>query len=125
MSFLEKCSVQSLRSGPNERKFRVNRSGIPFARQVLFSGGRTIPSITLNVEPIGARRLPDIQLVDLRLERAFTALAGKKLIARLNIYNAMNASTVTSLTMRSGATFLLPTAILPARIVEFGASYNF
>ena len=35
-------------------------SGEPFARTVRFEGGETIPDIVMNVEPIGSRRLPNI-----------------------------------------------------------------
>ena len=34
-------------------------------------GGATIPSIVLNVEPIGTRRLPNINLLTLRVEKTF------------------------------------------------------
>jgi hypothetical protein len=101
------------------------RSGLRFARQVLFSGGRTIPSIVLNVEPIGARQRPDIHLVDLRLERAFALGSTRRVITRLNIYNALNASTVTNSNARAGTNFLRPSAILPPRILEVGASFTF
>ena len=79
-----------------------NRSGLPYARQVLFSGGQTIPSVVLNVEPIGTRTRPDINLVDIRLERTFNFWKDKKLSARANIYNLLNASTVTNLNARAG-----------------------
>jgi hypothetical protein len=101
------------------------RSGALFARQVLFSGGRTIPSIVLNVEPIGTRQRPDIHLVDLRIERTFGLGGSKRVITRLNIYNALNASTVTNLNARAGANFLRPSAILPPRLLELNASFSF
>lgn len=119
-------------SGSYEFPYRIrlgvnyqNRSGVPYARQVLFSGGQTIPSIVLNVEPIGTRKRPDISLVDLRLERTFSFSKEKKLSARLNIYNLLNASTVTNLNARAGATFLRPSAILPARIMELNATFSY
>jgi hypothetical protein len=42
-----------------------------------------------------------------------------------DIFNALNRGTVTGVTMRAGATFLRPTAIMPPRIVELAASYSF
>jgi hypothetical protein len=113
---------------PKEVMFSANfehRSGNPYARQVLFTAGRTIPSITLNVEPIGTRRLPNINLVDLRVEKTFRPFAGQKLALRLNVYNALNLNTVTSLTMRAGPSFLRPTAIMPPRLFELSTSYSF
>jgi hypothetical protein len=102
-----------------------HESGIPFARQVLFRGGRTIPSITLNVEPISARRLPNTNQLDLRAEKSFSLPRGQKVAVRLNVFNAMNSNTVLSVVRQSGATFLRPTAIMPPRIAEFSASFTF
>jgi hypothetical protein len=102
-----------------------HRGGYPYARQVLASGGKTIPSLLVNVEPIGTRRMPDTDQVDIRLEKSFKVIAGHKVTARMNIFNLLNANTVTDLTRQSGTTFLLPTNILPPRLVEFSASYQF
>jgi len=101
------------------------RSGRPFARTVLATGGQTIPSITLNVEPFGARQLPDIHLMDVRAEKTFNLGAGKKLVTRVSLFNLLNNSTVTSLNTRSGATFLRPSAIIRPRIAELNASFSF
>ncbi len=102
-----------------------HRSGRPFARTALFSGGRTIPSLVVNVEPYGARRMPNINLLDVRAEKTLSLPTGQRVSARLNIYNIMNASTVTNLNTRSGSTFLRPSSILPARTVELSASFIF
>jgi hypothetical protein len=101
------------------------RSGRPYARTHLFTGGQTIPSIVLNAEPFGTRRLPNIHIVDLRAEKTINIGAGRRLIARANLFNALNASTVTSITTRSGANFLRPTAIIRPRIAELSASFGF
>jgi hypothetical protein len=102
-----------------------HRSGLSWARQVLFTGGVTIPSIVLNVEPIGSRRLPNTNVVDVRVEKKFPLPRGHNAAVRMNVYNVINASTVTSLVMRSGSTFLRPIAILDPRIAEFSVSYSF
>ena len=98
------------------------RSGRPFARTHLFTGGQTIPSIVLNVEPFGTRQLPNIHLVDLRAEKTFNLGAGQRLVARANLFNALNASTVTILNTRSGVDFLRPSAIIRPRMRELSAS---
>ena len=103
----------------------AHESGVVFARQVLFRGGRTIPSITLNVEPYGARRLPSTNQLDVRAEKAFNLPKGQKVAVRVNIFNALNANTVLSSSRLSGPTFLRPSAILPPRIAEFSMSYSF
>jgi len=100
-------------------------SGDPFARQVRFTGGKTIPFIVLNVDPIGTYRRPNLNVVTLRVEKAFTLLRAHKATISLNVYNALNANTVTALQNRSGGSFLQPLAILPPRLAEVSLSYRF
>jgi carboxypeptidase family protein len=101
------------------------QSGLPQARQALFGGGTTIPTIVLNVEPIGSIRTPALKALDLRLDKAFTLGRGQKMALRGNLYNVLNANTVTARNLRSGPTYLQPTAILPPRIAELGVTYTF
>jgi hypothetical protein len=100
-------------------------SGTPYARQVLFRGGVTIPSITLNVEPVSSRRLPDVTQLDMRVEKSFTLRPGQKLGVRMNVFNALNTNAVLGVVRQSGPTFLRPTSIMPPRIAEFSMSYTF
>lgn len=102
-----------------------SRSGDPFARQVQFRGGRTIPSIVLNVEPIGAQRLPTVNLTNVRLEKSFRLNATHKLSVKSVLYNMFNVNTATAVQRRSGATYLRPQEIVPPRVIEFGVSYSF
>jgi len=101
------------------------RSGRPFARTHLFTGGATIPSIVLNAEPFGTRRLPNIHLVDLRAEKTFKIGSSQRLITRASLFNALNVSTATTVNTRSGASFLRATAIIRPRIAELSASFSF
>jgi outer membrane receptor protein involved in Fe transport len=101
------------------------RSGNAYARQVSFTGGRQIPSITLNVEPIGTHRMPDIKLLDLRVEKTINLSKGQRATVRLNVFNSLNANTVTSQGILSGPSYGIPSAILPPRTFELSASYRF
>jgi hypothetical protein len=101
------------------------RSGYPWARQVRFTGGRTIPNIVLNVERIGSRRLPLSHQLDLRLEKSFNLAKGQKVAARINMFNALNANTILDVQRLSGPSFGLPTDIMPPRITEFSMTYSF
>jgi hypothetical protein len=101
------------------------RSGEPFARTVSFTGGTQIPSILLKVEPIGAHRLPTLNILSLRFEKAFHLANGRKMALRLNVYNALNINTPLTVQQQSGAAFLRPLSIAPPRIAEFGATYTF
>jgi hypothetical protein len=100
-------------------------SGDPFARQVRFTGGRTIPSIVLNVEPIGTHRRPNLNIVQMRVEKRFVLPRAHAATVSLNVYNALNANTATGLQNRSGAEFLRPRSILPPRLAEVALSYRF
>jgi len=104
-----------------------NISGNPFARQVLFTTGgtSTVPTIVLNVEPFGARRLPSQNLLDLRAEKSIRFAGNQQLTGRFTVFNATNANTTLTVQQQSGAKFLQPTSIIPPRVFELGLSYSF
>ncbi len=102
-----------------------HRSGTPFARTVSVAGGQQIRSLTIRVEPIGARRQPNINLLDVRVEKNFRLTTRQTALVRLNMYNFLNVNTITGLTALSGPNFLRPTGILPPRQFELSAIYKF
>lgn len=101
------------------------RSGYPWARSVRFTGGRTIPNITINVEPIGTRQLPDSSQLDLRVEKTFNLTKSQRFAVRANVFNALNANTTLEVTRLSGPNFLKPTIIMEPRIMELSMTYSF
>jgi hypothetical protein len=101
-----------------------HESGDPFARQVRFTGGRTVPFVILNVDSIGSYRRPNLNTVTARVEKRF-AFRTQTATITLNVYNLLNANTVTALQNRSGAAFLQPLGILPPRLAEVSLSYRF
>ena len=102
-----------------------HESGIPWARTVEVSGGRQIPSLVVNVEPIGTRRLDNLNLLDLRGEKRFSVGNGREIAFRLNLYNALNKPTVLGVQTLSGPRFNTVTSIVSPRILEWSASYTF
>jgi hypothetical protein len=92
---------------------------------VLLRGGTQVPNVVVNAEPLGSLHLPDTNVVDLRFQKTFARGKGVRLTPRVNVYNLLNSNIVTAWNLRSGSTYLLPTAILPARIVEFGLGVTF
>jgi hypothetical protein len=102
-----------------------SRSGEPWARTVLFSGGTTIPTQALNVEPLGTRKYATARHLDVRVEKQFRPFGGHEFAVRMNVYNVLNSNTVLAVTTRSGPSFGRPTSIIPARLAEFSASYKF
>ena len=102
-----------------------NRSGAAQARSVLFRGGRQIPTLALNVEPLGSMQLPPIRSLDLRAEKTFRLPNGHTFKPRLNVYNALNANTATARTTRAGVNFNRVTDIMPPRLFESSVAYAF
>jgi carboxypeptidase family protein len=101
------------------------RQGNPQAPQVLATGGKQIPSIVLNTEPLGSIKLPNTYVTDVRFDKSFALSKDQRLAIRLNVYNIMNASTILARNLRVGSTYLLPSSIMPPRIVEVGGTYTF
>jgi hypothetical protein len=101
------------------------RSGGPQARQVLFTGGRTIRSIPLNVEPIGTFSLPNTHELDVRAAKRLALGGARTVELRFDLYNALNKGTVTTQNLQSGANYLRPATILFPRILQIGATFNF
>jgi hypothetical protein len=102
-----------------------HRSGNAFARTVSVAGGSQVRSLTIRAEPIGTRRLPNINLLDVRLEKNVHFSGTKNLLVRVNMYNFLNVNTVTAATALSGPNFLRPTGIVPPRQFELSATYRF
>jgi hypothetical protein len=102
-----------------------HRSGTPWARTVSVRGGQQIPSLTVRVEPIGERRLPNLNVLNVRAEKSFGLGSGHRLALRLNVYNTLNVNTVRSVNALSGSAFGRPTLITPPRIAEVGLTYTF
>ena len=100
-------------------------SGDPFARQVRFTGGRTVPFAIVNVDPIGTYRRPHLNVMTARVEKRFTFASSQTATISLNIYNALNTNTVTALQNRSGPDFLQPLSIVPPRLAEISLAYRF
>ena len=101
-----------------------HRSGDPWSRTVNFTGG-VLSSIRLPVEPFGTRRLPNINIVDFRVNKTFRLTAQQNIELRANLYNVLNANTAINVGRNSGSSFLRTTAITPPRIWEFAANYRF
>ena len=102
-----------------------HRSGDVQARTVNLTGGGTIPSITVNAEPVGSLRLPNLNTFDMRVSKRFDVGRGRRIEGQINVFNVMNVNTVTARTVLSGANYLRATAIMPPRIVDFNVVYTF
>jgi hypothetical protein len=101
------------------------RQGSPQARQHQFTGGAAISPIVLNVEPVGSIRLPTTNLVDFRFAKRLRMRGAHTLEGRFDFFNVFNANFVTTRNLRSGSTYLVPSAIILPRILQVGVTYHF
>ena len=101
------------------------RQGLPQARQHQFTGGTTIQSIVLNVEPLGTIRLPDTYLMDFRFAKRIRLGSSHTLEGRFDFFNVFNANFVTGRNLQSGSTYLVPSSIILPRILQLGVTYSF
>lgn len=62
--------------------------------------------------------------LDVRLSKRLN-VGRARLIGMFDIYNLLNASTITALNTRYGSAWLTPTSILPARLFKVGAQLDF
>jgi hypothetical protein len=92
---------------------------------VLFTGGSTIRSISLNVEPIGSFSLPNTHELDVRLAKRVNLGSARSLELRGDIYNALNKGTIKTWSLQSGPNYLRPSNILFPRILQLGVTFNF
>jgi hypothetical protein len=100
------------------------RQGNPQARSHQFTGGTTIRSIVLNVEPIGSLRLPSTNLVDFRFAKRIR-IGSRTLEGRFDFFNVFNANFITGRSTRSGVNYLNPNNVILPRILQVGATFNF
>jgi outer membrane receptor protein involved in Fe transport len=95
-----------------------HQSGTAFART--FTTALNYSSaVTIQAEPVGAERTPNITLFDVRTEKVFR-VNRTRLSGFFDVYNIFNANHPQTLTTRSGSAWLFPAAITPPRIARVG-----
>jgi hypothetical protein len=112
--------VQSV-SGAMQQRTYVFRAVDP-------AGGPRLPNsatITLPLEPFGASQLPTLTSVNWRASKRLSLNARQRLELVVDLFNALNANTVTSQSVVSGPTYGAISAIVPPRIARLGVTYSF
>jgi hypothetical protein len=110
--------------------FLRHQSGQPF--------GRTFPAATLNyannvrilAEPIGTRRMNNITLLDVRVEKGFKLGGHRRFAGFVDVFNVLNANPEQNTSWSSGVfagedgrqqpSFLRPLSIVPPRLARLG-----
>jgi carboxypeptidase family protein/TonB-dependent receptor-like protein len=89
-------------------------------------GGLVRSSQVVILADRGDERLPATTLADLRVSRSFRLGTGRRIVPRLDFFNITNRYTPQSLTTTAqSATYLVPTSIVPPRIIRIGLDLDF
>jgi Carboxypeptidase regulatory-like domain len=79
----------------------------------------------IRMEPVTANRAPNVGIADVRFDKSLRFGKVGKLTAQIDVFNLMNAGTVTTFRSLSGPTFKEVISILDPRIIRFGVRYDF
>lgn len=101
-----------------------HQSGQPFGRtQRTDRGQLAYGTVTMLMEPIGTRRMDNITLVDLRVDRTMRVKNGRVSVF-LDVFNCFNANPEQNAIWSSGPSFLRPLTIVPPRIARAGVTFE-
>ncbi|MDP2321768.1 MAG: TonB-dependent receptor [Acidobacteriota bacterium] len=108
----------------------VHSTGYPYTRQIRVStdasGARlNAGTITINAEPLGSRRLPSQDNINMNVSKLFRLGSSRDLKLALDVFNLTNQNTPLSVASLSASTFERVTTILPPRYIRIGARYRF
>jgi len=101
--------------------FLRHQSGQPYGRTFLVrTGPLNLGPLRVLAEPIGTRRMDNITLVDLRVEKAFPVDKDRRISMFFDVFNLLNANPELTVNWSSGSAFGNPSAIVPPRIARVG-----
>jgi len=98
--------------------------GLPYGRQ-LNSPAMNQGVVNVYVEPIGTFFMDSQKLLDIRAEKTFNLSDRSKLGVILDLFNTLNASTVTGVNSQTGAKFGYPTSTVEPRTARVSMRYTF
>jgi hypothetical protein len=96
-----------------------HQSGQPFGRTV--STTLSYGNIRILAEPMGTRRMDNITIVDMRIEKGFRLADGHRVAAFVDAFNLLNGNPEEAVSWASGPSFLRPLNIIAPRILRVGA----
>lgn len=86
---------------------------------------RQLSTVTLRLEPLGARRLPQQKLLNFRLSKFIELGRGRKFTIDADLFNALNSNVALDAVPASGPSFGKITSIVPPRIGRLGVTFSF
>jgi hypothetical protein len=99
-----------------------HQAGQPFGRTftTALNYGKVVRILA---EPIGTRRMDNITLVDVRVEKAIRLPGNRRIAGFVDVFNLFNANPEQT-TSWSSDTFLRPLSIVPPRIARLGVKFD-
>lgn len=99
------------------------QSGDYFFREVQVRDANNV-NVTIRVNP-QAGRYDWTKIWDNRITKRFKTWRNQSIEGSFDLYNTLNANTITEQNNRIGASYLQPTEILAPRIFRLGVKYRF
>ena len=99
-------------------------TGFPFQPQGVFTGLNQ-NSETVILQPAGIQRLPSVNLLNVRLSRAFVLNERWHVEPLVDLFNVTNAQTVVSEVQTFGPNYKFPTNTINPFLARFGVRFNF
>ena len=94
-----------------------HQSGQPFGRT--FTTKLSYGTVRILAEPIGTRRMDNVTIVDLRIEKGTHRSGSRRVAGFIDVFNLLNANPEQTTSWSSG-TFMRPLSIVPPRIAQVG-----
>jgi hypothetical protein len=95
-----------------------HQSGQPFGRT--FAATSSYGNVRVLAEPVGTRRMDNVTLLDVRVEKGFRVPGGCRVAGFVDVFNLLNANPEQNVSWSSGS-FLRPLTIVSPRIARIGA----
>jgi hypothetical protein len=84
-----------------------------------------LSTVTLRLEPFGARSSDAIHVANLRASKQFSIRGSQRVQFDFDLFNVFNTSSAITANFQSGPTFEYATAVVPPRIARLGFRYMF
>jgi hypothetical protein len=103
--------------------FLRHQSGQPFGR-TFSTATNYAPNVRILAEPIGTRRMDNITILDVRVDKGFKLRGHHRLAGFVDVFNLLNANPEQNTSWSSGSSFLRPLSIVPPRLARLGVKLD-
>jgi TonB dependent receptor-like, beta-barrel len=102
-----------------------HQSGQPFGRTFTTDSSQLrYRTVTVLAEPVGTRRIDNITILDVRVEKGVRLNGSRRLAGFIDVFNCLNANPEQNIIWSSGPSFLRPLSIVSPRIARVGVKFD-